>query len=58
MCGIIVHTFSEIYIQYAGRFIVALHRKFYFLNVAARKINIFSKPEFHNACRDKAIGEC
>jgi hypothetical protein len=34
------HTFSEIY-TYAGRFIVGLNRKFYFLDFAARKRKIY-----------------
>jgi hypothetical protein len=46
------HPFSAIYD--AGSLIIDLHRKFLFLDFAARKTNIFSRPgtvygkEFHN----------
>jgi hypothetical protein len=38
------HPFSAIYVYDAGSLIIDLHRKFLFLDFAARKTNIFSRP--------------
>jgi hypothetical protein len=32
----------------AGSLIIDIHRKFLFLDFAARKTNIFSRPDFYN----------